>query len=64
MSTTTALANLIAELLRERTALLMRHEDVAQFVADYDSSDVLQWTLEIAAPIVTYRDSPLDSIGN
>ena len=42
MSTTTNLADLIRDFLIERTALLMRHEDVAQQVPDYDINNAYQ----------------------
>lgn len=45
MTTTTALAELITEFLRERTALLMRHEDVATFVTDYDINNAYQYII-------------------
>ena len=45
MSTTTALSDLITEFLRERTALLMRHEDVATFVTDYDINNAYQYII-------------------
>ncbi len=44
-TTTTALSDLIAEFLRERTALLMRHEDVATFVTDYDINNAYQYII-------------------
>jgi hypothetical protein len=44
-TTTTALADLIVEFLRERTALLMRHEDVAVFVTDYDINNAYQYII-------------------
>ena len=44
-TTTTALATLITEFLRERTALLMRHEDVATFVTDYDINNAYQYII-------------------
>lgn len=43
VSTTTSLADLIREFLLERTALLMRHEDVAQQVPDYDINNAYQY---------------------
>lgn len=45
MTTTTALADLVTEFLRERTALLMRHEDVATFVTDYDINNAYQYII-------------------
>jgi hypothetical protein len=45
VTTTTALADLITECLRERTALLMRHEDVANFVTDYDINNAYQYII-------------------
>jgi hypothetical protein len=45
VTTTTALADLITEFLRERTTLLMRHEDVANFVTDYDINNAYQYII-------------------
>ena len=45
MSTTTALSDLITEFLGQRTALLMRHEDVAGFVTDYDINNAYQYII-------------------
>ena len=45
MSTTTALADLIRAFLIERTSLLMRHEDVAQQVTDYDINNAYQYII-------------------
>ena len=42
---TTALSDLIGGFLRERTALLMRHEDVATFVTDYDINNAYQYII-------------------
>ena len=43
MSTTPQLADLIRDFLLERTSLLMRHEDVAQQVPDYDINNAYQY---------------------
>jgi hypothetical protein len=43
VSTTPNLADLIREFLLERTSLLMRHEDVAQQVPDYDINNAYQY---------------------
>ena len=45
MTTTAALSDLMTEFLRERTALLMRHEDVAGFVTDYDINNAYQYII-------------------
>ena len=45
MTTTTALSDLITEFLLARTALLMRHEDVARFVTDYDINNAYQYII-------------------
>ncbi len=45
MTTTTALSNLITEFLLARTALLMRHEDVARFVTGYDINNAYQYII-------------------
>ncbi len=45
MTTTAALSDLMTEFLRERTALLMRHEDVATFVTDYDINNAYQYII-------------------
>ena len=45
MTTTTALSELVIEFLRERTALLMRHEDVARFVTGYDINNAYQYII-------------------
>jgi hypothetical protein len=45
VTTTTALADLITEFLLERTALLMRHEDVANCVSDYDINNAYQYII-------------------
>ena len=45
MSTTPQLADLIRDFLLERTSLLMRHEDVAQQVPDYDINNAYQYIL-------------------
>lgn len=45
MTTTTHLADLIREFLLERTSLLMRHEDVAQQVPDYDINNAYQYII-------------------
>jgi hypothetical protein len=46
VSTTTAdLAGLIRDFLLERTALLMRHEDVAMQVPDYDINNAYQYII-------------------
>ncbi len=43
MTTTLLLADLIRDFLIERTSLLMRHEDVAQQVPDYDINNAYQY---------------------
>ncbi|MSO36288.1 MAG: hypothetical protein EXQ50_09345 [Acidobacteria bacterium] len=43
MSTTSHLADLIRDFLLQRTSLLMRHEDVAQQVPDYDINNAYQY---------------------
>lgn len=43
MNTTSTLAELIREFLVERTGLLMRHEDVARQVPDYDINNAYQY---------------------
>ena len=43
VSTTPQLADLIRDFLLERTSLLMRHEDVAQQVPDYDINNAYQY---------------------
>lgn len=43
MSTTADLADLIRDFLVERTAILMRHEDVAQQIPDYDINNAYQY---------------------
>ena len=43
MSTTSHLADLIRDFLLERISLLMRHEDVAQQVPDYDINNAYQY---------------------
>ena len=43
MNTTSHLADLIRDFLLERTSLLMRHEDVAQQVPDYDINNAYQY---------------------
>lgn len=43
MSTTPHLADLIRDFLLERTSLLMRHEDVAEQVPDYDINNAYQY---------------------
>ncbi len=43
MSTTSDLAGLIRDFLLERTSLLMRHEDVARQVPDYDINNAYQY---------------------
>lgn len=43
MSTTSNLADLIRDFLLERTAILMRHEDVAQQIPDYDINNAYQY---------------------
>ncbi len=45
MTTTTALSDLITEFLLARTALLMRHEDVAAFVTGYDINNAYQYII-------------------
>jgi hypothetical protein len=45
VTTTTALSDLITEFLLARTALLMRHEDVAGFVTDYDINNAYQYII-------------------
>ncbi len=45
MSTTPQLADLIRDFLLERASLLMRHEDVAQQVPDYDINNAYQYIL-------------------
>ncbi|MDP2321796.1 MAG: hypothetical protein Q8O42_20960 [Acidobacteriota bacterium] len=45
MSTTSTLADLIRDFLIERTGLLMRHEDVAQQVPDYDINNAYQFII-------------------
>ncbi len=45
MSTTSHLADLIRDFLIERTGLLMRHEDVAQQVPDYDINNAYQYII-------------------
>ena len=45
MSTTSNLADLIRDFLLERTSLLMRHEDVAQQVPDYDINNAYQYII-------------------
>ena len=45
VTTTTALAALVTEFLRERTALLMRHEDVANFITGYDINNAYQYII-------------------
>ncbi|MGE0862487.1 MAG: ferritin-like domain-containing protein [Vicinamibacterales bacterium] len=45
MSTTSHLADLIREFLLERTSLLMRHEDVAAQVPDYDINNAYQYII-------------------
>lgn len=45
MSTTPQLADLIRDFLLERTSLLMRHEDVAQQVPDYDINNAYQYII-------------------
>jgi hypothetical protein len=45
VTTTTALSDLTTEFLRERTVLLMRHEDVATFVTDYDINNAYQYII-------------------
>ena len=45
MNTTSQLADLIRDFLLERTTLLMRHEDVAQQVPDYDINNAYQYIL-------------------
>ena len=45
MSTTSDLADLIRQFLLERTSLLMRHEDVAQQVPDYDINNAYQYII-------------------
>ncbi len=42
MSATSSLADLIRDFLLERTAILMRHEDVAQQIPDYDINNAYQ----------------------
>ncbi len=43
MTTTLLLADLIRDFLIERTSLLMRHEDVARQVPDYDINNAYQY---------------------
>ena len=43
MSTTSHLADLIRDFLLQRTSLLMRHEDVARQVPDYDINNAYQY---------------------
>lgn len=43
MSTTSNLADLIRDFLIERTGLLMRHEDVARQIPDYDINNAYQY---------------------
>ena len=43
MSTTSHLVDLIRDFLLERISLLMRHEDVAQQVPDYDINNAYQY---------------------
>jgi len=45
VSTTSHLADLIREFLLERTSLLMRHEDVAAQVPDYDINNAYQYII-------------------
>ena len=45
VTTTTALADLITAFLLERTALLVRHEDVANTVTDYDINNAYQYII-------------------
>ena len=45
MSTTANLVDLIREFLLERTSLLMRHEDVARQVPDYDINNAYQYII-------------------
>ena len=45
MNTTSNLADLIREFLLERTSLLMRHEDVAEQVPDYDINNAYQYII-------------------
>jgi hypothetical protein len=45
VTTTAALSDLITEFLLARTALLMRHEDVAGFVTDYDINNAYQYII-------------------
>jgi Mn-containing catalase len=45
VSTTSNLADLIREFLLERTSLLMRHEDVAAQVPDYDINNAYQYII-------------------
>ncbi len=45
MNTTSNLADLIREFLLERTSLLMRHEDVAQQIPDYDINNAYQYII-------------------
>jgi Mn-containing catalase len=45
VSTTSNLADLIRDFLVERTGLLMRHEDVAQQVPDYDINNAYQYII-------------------
>jgi len=45
VSTTSHLADLIRDFLIERTSLLMRHEDVAQQIPDYDINNAYQYII-------------------
>lgn len=45
MSTTSHLAELIRDVLIERTGLLMRHEEVAQQIPDYDINNAYQYII-------------------
>lgn len=45
VSTTSHLADLIRDFLIERTSLLMRHEDVARQVPDYDINNAYQYVI-------------------
>jgi hypothetical protein len=45
VTTTSALSDLIKAFLLERTALLMRHEDVANTVTDYDINNAYQYII-------------------